>query len=113
MLWSKAFGPGDIYAGAESIVALPDGGLVVAGCTPSKGDSGGHDARVIRVDGQGDILWDKTFGGDYAHSIAVLPDGGIAVAGMTSTRGTAGYKFWVFTIPPEEQQRVGEGRAER
>jgi len=40
----------------------------------------------LRLDGNGDVVWDKTFGDEKdtaAGSIAALPDSGFAVVGLT------------------------------
>ena len=98
-LWVKIFG-GPNADRASSIVTLPDGGFAVAGTTSSKG-SGNKDARVLRLDSAGKILWDKTFGGskrDGASSIVALPDGGFAVAGFTSSKGAAKEDAWILRL---------------
>jgi len=65
-------------------VAL-DGDIIVVGQTESFGSSG-KDAWVLRLDGKGDIIWQKTYGGknsDWAEVVAIAPNGDIIVAGST------------------------------
>lgn len=89
-LWSK------IYGGSEqdefrAIAKAPDGGFVMAGSTYSNnGDvSGLHaykDMWVVKVDGNGNKVWQRTLGGsgqDAAWSVAAAQDGGFVVAGYT------------------------------
>ena len=88
ILWERTFG-GSEWDQAYSIVALADGGFVVAGRTESRG-AGQYDAWVLRLDSNGGLLWDKTFGGagnDSASSIVALADGGFVVAGGTESKG--------------------------
>ena len=96
---SAAIGSWDeIFGGKEDDVAwvpvaLPDGGLTVFGYTNSKG-AGSGDAWVLRLDADGRLLWDKTFGGkepDLAATLVALPDGGLTVLGYTNSKG-AGFR---------------------
>ncbi len=97
--WEKTFG-GRGSDAAFSIVSLPDGGAMMAGYTESKG-KGSYDALVIRIDGKGNLVWDKTFGSkasDSALSLVALPDGGAMIAGqkLSTTKGLN--NAWVFRI---------------
>ena len=85
-LWDKTYGgsSGDL---ANSIIQTTDGGFAVAGNTFSKGDDYYGDAWIIKLNNQGNIVWDRTYGGkgyDWANSIIQTTDGGFAVAGESS-----------------------------
>ncbi len=99
LLWEKTFG-GAKPDYAHSIIALADGGFVVAGDTHSKG-TGEYDAWILRLDETGELLWEKTFGGtehDEAHSIIALSDGGFAVAGYTLSIGAGRSDAWILRL---------------
>jgi hypothetical protein len=85
---------------ASAIVPTFDGGYVVAGSTESFG-AGYMDVWVLKLDGQGNVQWQKTYGGpnwDEAHAIAPTFDGGYVVAGSTASFG-AGYEdVWVLKL---------------
>lgn len=89
-VWSKTFGGSDMDA-AWSIVASTDGGYVTAGFTYSTngdvtGNHGYQDAWVIKMDGNGNKVWQKTLGGtanDQAMSVINTTDGGYLVSGET------------------------------
>lgn len=86
--WERTFG-GEKDDAAEAIVALPDGGVLIAGYTFSNG-LGGSDIFLVRIDDQGRELWSRTYGGpedDVATSLAVLPDGSALLAGYTESYG--------------------------
>lgn len=72
-----------VLAAARSL----DGTYVLAGNTKSvSGNPGNSDAWVLKLDRQGKIIWQKTFGGsayDGAYSIASTKDGGYVFAGYT------------------------------
>ncbi|WP_287155677.1 hypothetical protein, partial [Candidatus Solincola tengchongensis] len=82
VLWQRFFGGGgdDWWS---SVKAVPGAGYVLAGGTTSRG-SGKYDAYLVMTDEQGELLWERTFGGegdDYAHGVCVLEGGGFALAG--------------------------------
>jgi len=82
--WSRAYGgPGE--DGATAIASTPDGGYIVAGWTESFG-VGKKDVWVLKLDGRGNVEWQKTYGGpdwDAAEAIAPTSDGGYVVMGKT------------------------------
>ncbi len=97
--WEKTFG-GKGSDAVFSIVSLADGGAMMAGYTESKGQ-GSYDAWVIRIDGKGNLVWDKTFGSkasEYAISLVALPDGGAIIAGQKLSTTKSLTDAWVFRI---------------
>jgi len=83
--WQKAYG-GNYSESAYSIQQTTDGGYVVAGSTSTFGAGGNTDFWVLKLDGSGDVTWQKTYGdyhSEYAHSIQQTTDGGYVVAGFT------------------------------
>lgn len=92
-LWQKVYGGN----GADEIlstVSNPDGSFVVAGHTTSNssGDigatKGGSDIWVAKFDSNGNIVWNKTYGGsdlDQALSIARTSDGKYVISGYTNS----------------------------
>jgi len=61
LLWQKRYG-GINYDYAASIQETSDGGYIMAGKTLSFG-AGNSDAWVLKLDSNGNILWQKTYGG--------------------------------------------------
>lgn len=92
IIWQKALG-GSQDETAYSIISTPDGGYAVTGSTTSaNGDvtsnKGRNDIWVVKLDANGNIIWQKTLGGssdDIAHSITIAPDGGYAIAAYTES----------------------------
>ena len=99
--WQKVLG-GPEYDSANSVRQTADGGYVAAGTTASFG-AGKEDFWVVKLDANGNKLWDKTFGGadsDRAHSIVQTPDGGYAVAGESMYDADGHTDFRVFRLDP-------------
>ncbi len=95
--WTRTYG-GSRTEVAYSVQTTPDGGFVVAGYTESFG-AGGTDAWVLRLDADGNVLWQEALGGagsDVAYSVRGTSDGGFVVGGYTSARGEL--EAWVFRL---------------
>jgi hypothetical protein len=99
VLWQKTYGGGDLDE-ARSIQQTSDGGYIVAGSTFSSG-AGQADFWVLKLDGNGNVVWQKTYGGgdlDYGYSIQQTSDGGYIAAGWTRSFGAGGFDFWVLKL---------------
>jgi len=102
--WDRTYG-GNNNDMVYSLIQTTDGGYVVAGFTSSKG-AGGLDFWVIKLDYQGNMSWDKTYGGsdsDWARSLIQTTDGGYIVAGATSSKGAGGKDFWVIKFDVQDK----------
>ncbi|MGI9341358.1 MAG: hypothetical protein ACR2QV_00805 [Gammaproteobacteria bacterium] len=113
-LWDKTFGGPAIDRG-RAIVETPDHGLVIAGATESKG-AGEFDVWVLKVDADGELLWDRRFGGaatDWASAVVTTRDGGLAVGAYTQDESGGPYDFWVIKLDADGgllwQRRYGGG----
>jgi len=82
LVWQKTFDR-NAHDYAFSIQQTSDGGYIVAGKTSSFG-TGSSDVYILKLDADGNLVWQKTFGGsgvDGAYSIQQTSDGGYIVAG--------------------------------
>ncbi len=98
-IWDKTFGGKD-YDKANTIIQSQDGGFIVVGFTLSKG-AGSYDAWIVKIDKDGNKIWDKTFGGkkwDEANTIIHAQDGGFVVAGYTESKGAGEKDAWLIKI---------------
>jgi Secretion system C-terminal sorting domain len=109
--WQKSYG-GTLSDACFEISATNDGGYVVAGRSASSdGDvalnKGSDDYWIFKIDGAGNLLWEKTYGGsqsEMARSCVQAPDGNYYVMGSTnSTNGdvTGNHgsgDFWVLKL---------------
>ena len=97
--WAKTFGGTD-YDYADSVQQTADGGYIVAGDTYTFG-AGKNDFLILKLDPNGNIMWAKTFGGDFidnVHSINQTSDGGYIVAGDTYTFGAGDEDFLILKL---------------
>ncbi len=100
ILWQKTFGGADDDKVAYSIQQTSDGGYIVAGYTKSFG-AGNYDIWILKLNVNGTILWQKTFGGlynDAAYSIQQTNDDGYIIAGQTNSFGAGNYDIWILKI---------------
>lgn len=98
-IWQKTYGGGST-ASARSIIPTSDGGYIVAGDISSLGVEPG-DMWVLKLDGSGNVVWQKTYGGrswDYATSIIPTSDNSYIVVGHTFSFGAGGYDVWVLKL---------------
>ncbi|MBU0507243.1 T9SS type A sorting domain-containing protein [bacterium] len=80
----------DIRTWAQSVVAMPDGGCVVAGDVGQSWPSPAQ-ALLMRMSANGDIQWERTYGSADRESfgaVQITSDGGFIMAGATLTMGT-------------------------
>ncbi|NPA47316.1 MAG: CGP-CTERM sorting domain-containing protein [Thermococci archaeon] len=95
--WAKTYG-GSEDEWAFTVAVAPGGDIVVAGSTFSFG-GGNDDAWVLRLDSEGNVKWQKTYGGlDGARSLALAPNGDIIVAGHTESFGAGNSDLWVLRL---------------
>lgn len=101
--WQKTYG-GDETDGWMSVYIekTSDGGYIVAGDTYSAG-SGSSDALILKLSSNGNIQWQKTYGGakydDVRGDIQQTIDGGYIVIGTFQQR--RGYTdVWVLKLRP-------------
>lgn len=109
-LWDKAYG-GDFVDNLKDAIATKDGGFLLAGSSASSAgfeksegartrlDQYGNvvnswDYWLVKIDSNGQKLWDKTYGGDgndQSYTLAETEDGKIFIGG-NSTSGISGDK---------------------
>ncbi len=85
MIWQRAYGgTADDYGYVA--VDSDDGGFVLAGTT--EGPHGRTDIHLLKIDGNGEKLWERIYGGDgwdFAYGMAQTHDGGFIIVGNTTS----------------------------
>ena len=102
LVWKKSYGKSDFRAdGAADITATADGAYLIAGYTQLQQHK---DAYLIKIDANGAILWEKTYGGSGGDDISRIKpaaDGGFVFVGSTSSHGGTGgadYDFYLVKV---------------
>ncbi len=114
LLWERSFGGSGIEI-AYDIAKTDDGAYVVTGNTFSTDkdismNHGESDIWLIKIDDNGKLLWEKTFGGsqfDAAQGVSTTYDGGFIITGNSkSIDGDANENqgendIWIIKTDPE------------
>jgi hypothetical protein len=96
IIWDKTFEGVDAAWGSSG-QQTTDGGYIITGVTSSYNTSA--DLLLIKTDGNGDKVWEKTFGGtgnDWGWSVQQTTDGGYIITGDTSSFGAVGLDVWLI-----------------
>ncbi len=97
--WESTYG-GAGEEDAQPIRQTSDGGYIMAGETRSFG-AGGGDVWVVKLNQNGQIMWERTYGGtgdDEVTSLDQTTDGGYVIAGETTSFGAGATDIWVLKI---------------
>ena len=95
IIWEKTYGGSDGDFCSRIISAPGNNYYLLGNSMSSDGDisydpyPGSNDIWVVKIDNQGNILWDKIIGGgmiDAIESATVTSDGGVAVFGWTGSQ---------------------------
>ncbi|MGB5271438.1 MAG: hypothetical protein WBN52_13125, partial [Eudoraea sp.] len=114
LLWERSFGGSGIEI-AYDIAKTDDGAYVVTGNTFSTDkdismNHGESDIWLIKIDDNGKLLWEKTFGGsqfDAAQGVSTTYDGGFIITGNSKSidgdaKENAGENdIWIIKTDPE------------
>ncbi|MEM9363201.1 MAG: hypothetical protein AAGA43_11225 [Bacteroidota bacterium] len=92
LLWEKTFG-GTAFDAARGLDSTLEGGFVIAGNSKSLDgnateNNGENDLWIIKTDAQGNILYEKSFGGadlDFGFDALEDDNGNLVLVGETST----------------------------
>ena len=92
LLWERSFGGTGIEI-SQDIAKTDDGGYVITGNTFSNDtdvskNNGESDIWLIKIDDNGNLIWEKTYGGlqfDAAESVSLSSDGGFILSGNSKS----------------------------
>ncbi|MCL5097242.1 MAG: T9SS C-terminal target domain-containing protein [Candidatus Omnitrophica bacterium] len=118
LLWDRSFGGSD-WDYLTSLAETVDGGFVLGGWSASKADGnktspnfGGYDFWLVRLDADGRLLWDQSWGGagsDQVYCLQPTADGGFILGGYSgslpdsnkTSPSYGGGDFWVVKLAAE------------
>ena len=99
-LWRKTFGGVD-YEYGMSMDINNEGDLYLFGTTKSFGQQGSPDYFLVKVNDQGDELWNLTLGGDdldYGNNVISTNDNGCALIGQTKSFGSGEFDILMALV---------------
>jgi len=101
ILWEKTYG-GSSGDSAGPVVETDDGGFVVSAGTASF-DNGREDVWLLRIDSEGQKVWDRTYGGPKRDSASdiIQTFGGYILAGWTTSFGAGDYDVYILKVDEE------------
>lgn len=102
VLWERTYGHKD-WESCHSILQSHDENFLITGYTSSKGE-GLRDIWIFKIDTEGEMIWEKTFGGmnfDIAHSALQTTEGDYLIAGNTESFGKGGFDYWLIKTDHE------------
>lgn len=112
LMWAKNIGGINNDIG-KSIVRTIDSGFVIAGYTNTYGN-GGYDGYLIKINKVGDMVWQKTFGGndwDVFTTVITTNDNGFVAVGYSYSNSYGGTDAWIVKTDSlgnlEWEKRIG------
>tara|TARA_B100001250_G_C19813066_1_gene796756 strand:- start:2413 stop:3885 length:1473 start_codon:yes stop_codon:yes gene_type:complete len=104
-IWDNAFG-GNNGENGNALRETNDGGHILV-CHSYVHQNSTYDVRLIKINGNGSINWNKTFGGithNYGFSVLQTVDGGYALTGSIGILGDGDLDhsdIWLIKTDPE------------
>ncbi len=105
--WIRTY-EGDPISAAFDAVPSGDGGYLLVGATNhTHQDAADEDVHLMKIDAAGEVLWEKTYGGDrFDRGKAILPsaDGGFAILAETESSGAGGRDIYLLQVDADGYQ---------
>ena len=112
LTWARRYAAGEVVDVRGGMAAASDGSVYVAGAiqAPSGGGIVGIAALIVKLDPDGNLLFDKrccTKSGDTGEGVTVGPDGSVHVAGTTTVLGAGNQDSFVIRLQPTGKKVTG------
>ncbi|MBG0784225.1 MAG: hypothetical protein H0S79_03900 [Anaerolineaceae bacterium] len=98
LIWEQTFGDTNLD-NAYSIQQTEDGGFIFTGTTYPVNSYNGN-AWLVKLDQDGNLVWEQTYGGedapDTGNKVQGTSDGGYIIFGETDTFGAGSFDLWLI-----------------
>ncbi|MCK4233126.1 hypothetical protein KAX75_01755 [candidate division WOR-3 bacterium] len=99
-IWTRTYGGESTDKGRE-VLKTSDGGYIIIGDTKSFGLGLYSDVYLIKIDDNGDIVWEKVYGGngiDVGWSIVQSVSGDFVIAGYSNSFGNGDLDVYLIKV---------------
>ncbi len=97
VLWNQTFGGID-FDRPNVVIGCADGGFLISAGTMSF-SAGDLDVWLVRIDSDGNLLWNVSYGGTYfdeGKALLELSDGSFLIGGCTTNYGVGNGDAWII-----------------
>lgn len=104
LAWQRAYSGSEIADARGGVTVAADGSAWVAGAIQATSPKVVVDALIVRFDADGNLLWDRGWGGrsgDVGGGIATLPDGTAFFVGDSNSFGAGSDDAFVVRLSPD------------
>lgn len=105
IIWDKILGQAYYTEVAYAIIETQDGGFAITGKTEAPNLSfAKYNILLIKTDGAGNVIWDKTYGGDEDDDGRILVEktnGDLVMGCNTESRSAGETDIWIYVIDME------------
>ncbi len=101
VLWEKLYGNDKEDDEGHAIATDKDNNYIIAGYTESQDREKRDELHLLKIDGDGKKLWNKSYGNkadDAGHDIIATEDGGYLVVGDKKSEKTRDSNVWVLKV---------------
>ena len=106
-IWEKTYG-GSMWEVGNAVIEVIGGGYVIAGYSNSPGISSGNtDIFLIKIDSNGGIIWEKSYGNrsftnhEWAYDLVQISDEGFIIVGARDRYGEGSKNGIVLRLDKE------------
>ena len=92
-LWKKSYSAGTENQPASITVTLDNGFIIAGGAIPSSDGIGIRGPWILKLDANGDMVWQRLYGGlnDFLSNVVETRNGGLVAAGSLSN-------YWIWLL---------------
>ncbi len=94
ILWEKEYGTKTVHQRVVKVLEVAANEFIVVGHTNTTNSLANYSTLVMRIDGQGNVLWQKNYsitGGQIPNDAILLGNGNIAITGVHFDSGYDGF----------------------